>query len=380
MLATTIFHTTITETDRLCLERVAPTYGAQLVRVHSASLAKHALAAAARGAVLFIAHNDREAGQALSFGIDETLRAGEITVELLSSAIERAQTRAIARSSPEYLQALLDQDDDVAFATLGATLCERLENPLTLAAADCAAITQALNCLVDIDDQFVAWTALVAPPEQLRNLVARRLTVPTSPELKEVLKRLRVSIGRAESLVRLMRNLTGPTDVKDRVTVGPLLMDVADVMRQLISPWADVSIHADATCVAATSRTTLVVIFGTLLARAIDSIRMTGRGKGTIEVRVFEEEAAVIIEIRDDGREILSDLRPKLLDDPPSSRASLLGIRDRARRAGGDLLVDSDGSGTTVRVFLPSVTAPSSQDHPTPTPTDDLVVPSKLSS
>ena len=152
------------------------------------------------------------------------------------------------RASPEYRHALFDQDEEAAFATLGAALGERLETPLAMASVDCAAVIDAMNCLIEVDDQFVAWTALVAPSEYLRSLIARRLSAPTAPELKGVLKRLRASIGRAESLVRLLRDLTRPSDAGDRIAVGALLEDIVDVMREVTSPWAEIAVQAEPEC------------------------------------------------------------------------------------------------------------------------------------
>ncbi len=129
-------------------------------------------------------------------------------------------------------------------------------------------------------------------------------------------------------------------------------------MRPVISPWAEIAVQADPDCFVASSRTTLVVVVGVLLSNALDSIRAASRGKGTIWVRVFDEEDAVIVEVRDDGREIPSDLRPDFLEqqfrDAPAPRKGIPGLRDRVRRAGGELLVDSGPTGSTVRVFLPS--------------------------
>jgi signal transduction histidine kinase len=357
----TIFLTGVTDTDRPFLDEASRLAGVQVVNVSPRALPKQALVAVARGPVICVVRTDREAGQALGLGIDEVLRAGEVTREALAGAMERASSRAAARSSPKYRRALLDQDDDAAFAMLGAALGERLETPLAMAAVDCAAIAQAMNCLIDVDDQFVAWTALVAPPDQLRNLVARRLVAPTSPELRGVLKRLRASIGRAESLVRLLRDLTRSADPKDHVAVGPVIEDVVDVMRQILTPWCEVAIQADSLCVAAASHKTVVAVIGALLANAVDAIRAAPMAKGTIALRAFEEEEAVIVELRHNGRETPSDLRPELLDshfgELATHRGGLPGLRDRLRRTGGDLLVDSDPTGTTVRVFFPSARA-----------------------
>jgi signal transduction histidine kinase len=352
-----IFWTSAVESDRLSLEEARKLYGAQIIQLNADALARHALGAISRGPVVCIVASDKEAGHALGLGVDEVLRVGEVSPEALADAILRASARAAVRASPEYRHALLDQDEEAAFAQLGAAFGERLETPLALAAVDCAAVAEAMNCLIEVDDQFFAWTALVAPSEQLRNLVARRLTAPTAPELRGVLKRLRASIVRAESLVHLLRDLTKSGDSGSAVAVSPLLADIVDVMRPVINPWAEISIHADPDCLAGASRTTLVVVLGVLLSNALDSIRAASRGKGSVVVRVFEEEDAVIIEVRDDGREIPTDLRPDVLETQFGAlthRKGIPGLRDRVRRAGGDVLVDSGAMGSMVRVFLPS--------------------------
>jgi signal transduction histidine kinase len=230
-----------------------------------------------------------------------------------------------------------------------------------MASLDCASVADAMNCLIDLDDQFFAWTALVAPSEQLRSLIARRLTAPTAPELKGVLRRLRASIGRAECLVRLLRELTDPKGSRGPLLVAALLEDIVEVMRPVIEPCADISVEATPECVTTASRTTLVVVVGALLANALDGIRAASRGKGRISLHVFEAEEAIVVEVRDDGREIPSDLRPDLIEQrygESTQRRGLPGLRDRVRRAGGDLLVDSGPSGNAIRVFLPSGRAP----------------------
>jgi len=206
MTPPTIFWMTVNEADRPALEDARSAYGAKVVRTTVAELGRHVLAAVAKGPSIGVVGLDREAGQVLGLGVDEVLRAGEVTREALENAIARANARAAVRASPEYRHALLDQDEETAFAQLGDAFGERLETPLAMASVDCAAVVEAINCMIEVDDQFVAWTALVAPSEQLRRLVARRLTGPTAPELRGVLTRLRASIGRAESLVRLLRD------------------------------------------------------------------------------------------------------------------------------------------------------------------------------
>ncbi len=362
MTPPTIFWMTVNEADRPALEDARSAYGAKVVRMKVSR---------SSGGTCW--PPSREAGppsaswawiakpeQVLGLGVDEVLRAGEVTREALENAIARANARAAVRASPEYRHALLDQDEETAFAQLGDAFGERLETPLAMASVDCASVTEAINCMIEVDDQFVAWTALVAPSEQLRTLVARRLTGPTAPELRGVLTRLRASIGRAESLVRLLRDLTKSESTARAVDVSQLLAEVVDVMRPMIDPWAEIaSPRRPGVRHHGLARATVVVV-GTASswqARWTPSARLHD-ARGNIAVRVFEEEDAVILEIRDDGREIPSDLRPHLPEqhftDSSVPRRGLLGLRDRVLRAGGDLLVDSQPGGSTVRVFIPS--------------------------
>jgi signal transduction histidine kinase len=279
----------------------------------------------------------------------------------MAEAVTRARARAAVRASREYRHALLDEDDETALAVLGGALGERLEMPLAMASLDCASVADAMNCLIELDDQFFAWTALVAPSEQLRSLIARRLTAPPAPELKGVLRRLRASIGRAESLVRLLRELTDPKSSRGPLFVATLLADIVDVMRPVIEPSVEISVEAAPDCVTTASRTTLVVVVGALLSNALDGIRAASRGKGKISLHVFEAEDAIVVEVRDDGREIPADLRPDLMERQlggAAPRRGLPGLRDRVRRAGGDLLVDSGPAGNSIRVFLPSGRVP----------------------
>ncbi len=357
MAVLTIFWTALADADRAVLEEASRAHEAHVVRANPELLVRQALAAVARGPVICVVGTDREAGHALGLGIDEVLRAGEVTTGAMAEAVGRARARAAVRASREYRHALLDEDDETALAVLGGALGERLEMPLAMASLDCASVADAMNCLIELDDQFFAWTALVAPSEQLRSLIARRLTAPPAPELKGVLRRLRASIGRAESLVRLLRELTDPKGSRGPLFVATLLADIVDVMRPVIEPSVEISVEAAPECVTTASRTTIVVVVGALLSNALDGIRASSRGKGKISLQAFEAEDAIVVEVRDDGREIPTDLRPDLLErqfGAGTSRRGLPGLRDRVRRAGGDMLVDSGSNGNTIRVFLPS--------------------------
>jgi signal transduction histidine kinase len=73
-----------------------------------------------------------------------------------------------------------------------------------------------------------------------------------------------------------------------------------------------------------------------------------------VSVRVREEDAGTILEVRDDGSGFDPDEVQRRRPGTPLARFGLHGMRDRARILGGSFEVQSaPGAGTTVRVFLP---------------------------
>jgi signal transduction histidine kinase len=97
-----------------------------------------------------------------------------------------------------------------------------------------------------------------------------------------------------------------------------------------------------------------------LLGSSLDAIRDAEVTRGSVRLRVSPEEGCVLLEIQHNGRPMRSDLRPDLLEARFGERArlfdsDLLAVRQRARELGGDLLVDNDDDGTTLRLILPGV-------------------------
>ncbi len=359
MISLTIFWTSLERGDVAALEEAVRERDAALVHSPLATLQLRAHPALARGAVIAVAGTDREASAALAAGVDEVLRAGEVTTASLAAAIGRAEARASSRTRRLHY-ALLEEDDDVAFALLGAALGRELAEPLSRASVDCERLARGLGSVLEVSDDFVAWSSAVsaAPPkdEEVRRLAARRLAAPTSKELRDTVERLHGAVRSAQSTVDALRSLARGAD--STVSASSILEDVVRVLREDLSPVTELSVDVEGACEVAVPRTTFVFIAVALVAHALDSIRAEGRERGQLVIRGYEAEEAVILEFADNGGQIPADLRPDMTEplfrDPHGARGGLPGIRDRVRRFGGDLIVDSGEGGTNIRVILPT--------------------------
>ncbi len=352
----TIFWTTIARGDVSALEEAVREHDATLAHVRIGGLPMRTVPALAAGAVIMVCATNKEASLALSAGVDEVLRCGEVTREALRVAIERAHARALSRSSHSLRRALLAEDDDVALGLLGTALSNELALPLMSATDEVDRLSQSLPPLLDASDDLVAWSSN-ADSDVPRQIAARRLAGPSSDILKEGVARLDNALQRARSMVEGMMHLSRGAD--GEVSASNVVSHVVHVLRGSVSA-AEITLDAEGPCVCAVSRASVVLTVTALIANALESIRASERDRGSILIRVFSAEQAVIIEVQDDGKEIPADLRPDMFEayfrDTPSQRPGLPGVRDRVRGLGGDLVIDTGAHGTRVSLILPTTT------------------------
>src|SRR5688572_18461357 len=112
----TVLWTAILEDDRRLLEALELAPKDQLLQVSKTGLPGAVLGAVARGAVVMVAARDEEATHALSLGVDEVLRTGEMTAASLKLALQRARVRAGVRETR------FPDDDGTAFSLLAAAV------------------------------------------------------------------------------------------------------------------------------------------------------------------------------------------------------------------------------------------------------------------
>jgi signal transduction histidine kinase len=354
----TIFWIDVTDSDAAVLERAVRDHGAAVVHVVMDSLAAQTFAALALGAVVLVARTAKEASRALAMGVDEVVRYGELTDETLVTTIARARAREAARSSYEMRRGLFQDDDELSLASLAAAFGRRLGQPLASASLECEILASSFSALLDTSDQFVESTARMAPNGCAQQLAVRRLALPPSQELVELLGRVQSSLHQASAVTSALTALAAGAAANSPIPIRQLVHDVVEVMRADLAPWATITIATQGACAATVAPITIALVVSSLLTNAVDSIRAGQREVGRVEVRVSTQEGALVLEVEDNGLMSPSDLRPTLFDPyfgaARLNRTGLLRVRERLRRCGGDLMVDSDMTGTTVRVLLPT--------------------------
>jgi hypothetical protein len=358
----TILWIELADGDEAVLRRAADLHRADVVAVKRYSLASQTFAAVALGPVLFVARTAREASLALRTGVDEVVRAGELTDDGLAASIERARARAEGRATHDLRRSLFHDDGELAFATLTSALGRRAVRPLEAAAEDCRHLLASIPPLVGLMDRVLEDFVIAHPVEQTRPLVSRRVALPRSAELQQRLAAMETSLTQAAATVRSMEHLGGAFALQP-TPIAPLIAQLVDTMRVELEPWATVDLRTDGPCATFVAPVGVALILVLALTSALDSIRASGTDPGHIGVFVTEVEEAVVLDVRDNGRHP-SRLLESHLDTRRNSGISLFRLRDRLRSCGGDLLVDADETGTLVRAMLP-VSPESASDEPT---------------
>lgn len=350
----TVFWIEVTDAEAAVLNHVARAHHACLVETKSQALAPHVFAALAQGGVVCVARTQQEATRALGMGVDEVIRAGEITEEALVATVERAGARAQARTSYERQRENLRGDN--ALGALLAAFGRRIEQPLLSASLAYEMLDSAFSIILDIDDKFVEWSVRGTPLEEVRDLAVRRLAIAPSGRLREIAASVRAALERSALLASALTRLSAAPTTSN-ISIAQLVRDVVDVMHPEVAPAATLSAHVEGECRVAIAPATVAVVLSALIEDAAHAVRVSEFGGGNIEVRAFEEEDVVVLEVWDNGRRRTSELRPGALENyfaSSSDQPPLLRVRERLRDCGGDIMIDSGETGTTARVLLPT--------------------------
>jgi signal transduction histidine kinase len=354
----TIFRGAVVESDDDGLRYAEDEFGASVETIKIAALRSRVIASLATGAVVLVALDDRMATLGLGAGVDEILRAGQVTRENVTNAVERANVRSIARSSPEFRRALFDQEASLAF--LLAAFSDQLREPLAAAAFELEILNSSLPAVFDAGDELATWAALSAPIDEVRRLVGRRLAAPSSSALGVNLRRLALSLTRARHVSAILDDLVSSSDTTGVVDCGRLVTDLCDVLKRDVATTAALQVETEPLCKTTLPKGFVALLVVSLIVRSLSAIRSASRTVGEIKVSLHEEEGAIVLEVADNGAMARADLRPdvlegSLLDSGTGGRTGLAGVRDRLRQWGGELLVDTHDDGTVVRAMLPAV-------------------------
>ena len=181
------------------------------------------------------------------------------------------------------------------------------------------------------------------------------------------------AMDRARARAAARRPREGPREAPDplepalseRVELAPPVENIAgrvaqtlEVLRLQLPAGMALGLEVQGACGARASGRLVAATVTALVGRAVEALRDVVGPRRAIHVRVAEHDEAVLLEVRDGAGGADGDLRPSLAEaasgNAPTQRTRLVRLRERIRRCGGDLVVDSDGTSTTVRVFFPA--------------------------
>jgi signal transduction histidine kinase len=333
--------------------------GVRVVFVAPDALARAVPPALARGAVIAIVGSDREAHRALALGVDEVVRAPEATSRVLATASERARLRAIGRDArvgpPDV--------DAKAMELLSASVGYRLASPLAVASLNVEILRTAMGAVAGLADAYArdAVGNRDLRDSEARRVVALRASAPATPELHATVNDLAIALREASTAVAHVYSLVAPDAFDEVCDLSTVVSEVAELVRVVVERVAAlrVELPGDEPCPATVPRSIVVQALSALLTNAMQAVRHRPQGS-VITVRVEPRVSAAIVEVIDNGTGMAPATVDRVLEPltfTPSGQAaglSLSLVTERVRRAGGDVVLESElGLGTTVRLFLP---------------------------
>lgn len=205
----------------------------------------------------------------------------------------------------------------------------------------------------------------LAPIANVAHAAVRRH--PEDPRLAEMMTFVLTGIEKSSDIIRRLRDLTR---VSTGETVAVQVNDVLDesleaARRDLHEAGIDVRRQLTAARHVQGNPVELWEVFTNLLVNAREAIgRSADNRPGAIEVRSFDRNGDVVVEIADNGpgmsAEVLRRADEAWFSTKPAAESSGIGLwitRRIIAEHGGELQLESaPGDGTTVRVVLPALT------------------------
>jgi signal transduction histidine kinase len=75
-------------------------------------------------------------------------------------------------------------------------------------------------------------------------------------------------------------------------------------------------------------------------------------GSKTAGIRIFRDDGALVLEVRDEGRGMRAERMSEIQSS--GSGVGIRGMRERALQLSGTMSIESDASGTRIRVVIPT--------------------------
>lgn len=285
------------------------------------------------GPVLAVVRTEAEGQRALTLGVDEFVLAEQATGAGFELTVARTVARARGRMLRDlWLVDLVRKDDTTALELLANALGRELGEPLRRVADE-----------------------------------SRRLVDAEAPERAASAGLIADSVQAMARVVERMQELVDTRPSDEVVDFREVVLDVTRSLEASARQVAHFEIAVvPAACRVGLPRWQCALVVANLVANAVDAVAARGQAGGAISVRLSREEDSAVLEISDDGVGMDATTRTHASELFFSTeRQARLGlglpmVSARVRRAGGEVMIDSEpGVGTTVRVFLPLLQAPS---------------------
>jgi hypothetical protein len=361
----TIVWSGATDETFTAVQRSARSEGATLLATTIEALPACVALALERGGVVAITTGGTDSTYAFRLGVDDVLTVDQIRAGVVEGAVRSARARAQSRLVHRVRSPVVLGDVTQGLTLLTAALDQQLSPPLLAASDACLALRAEFDRLALTVNRLEEWAALVAPTGVLETIA--QLRAQANPgAVHRKLHEVHTSLVRAEALIGLLRDVS-TNEGRGGVAVSVVVAQLRELLLPHVSTWATMRAIIEGECVARLPRPAFVCMMSALIARSVSAIRSSGRVPGEIEIHVSEKserESTVLVEIFDTGDPELAfgpEVRPGLVD-VQTPNTLLSSIRERARQFGGELLVQSDLGGTTVRLLLPTTDAITTND------------------
>jgi signal transduction histidine kinase len=167
---------------------------------------------------------------------------------------------------------------------------------------------------------------------------------------------LEKQVGVTSDVVKALDNLSLHIETTE-TDAASVLIQLADFLRESLPLGATLEVDAPVPCVVGVPRTIVVAMLSSAIESALFNVLEVG-SPGRIALRSsMTSKKEIVVEIADDGAPAATLLRassknPFFYD---SCAIRLRQLRKRARRAGGEMTIESDASGNLLTLRLPSV-------------------------
>jgi len=269
-----------------------------------------------------------------------------------ASARARARARAQERGAAASKAAVRESSTD---AFLIRVLERRLGAPLEVATTRCKGLAAELQGAVAVADHLMQRIQKGAN----RNGV-KRWRVDVRDYARATLKaealavELEKQVGRTTGVVKALDNLSLNTETS-QTDVASLIPVFAEFLRDGLPEGATLSVDMPDPCVVDVSRLIVIGMLSSAIEIALYNM-LEAQSPGRIYVRARVMDATtVIVEVTDDGAPAAALLQatPSHPSFSDSRGPRIRHLRKRARRAGGEMTVESDAEGNTLCLYLP---------------------------